>query len=191
MSGITAVGFYIVSLFFSLLIYSLWLRIALRYFRVSSLNQLSQLIYKVTNPLLNPVQWLFRQKYQHGQKYDKMAFGVLLVVELLKIIIMSLLVFHTIIPLGFLLIYVLADLIIQHCDLLFYIILFRVIMSFANPAWKSPIADFLRLITDPLLIVGRKIVPDISGFDFSPFIIMFLLKIITLFINANLPWRLL
>ena len=33
--------------------------------------------------------------------------------------------------------------------------------------------------------------PDISGFDFSPMVIMILLKIITLFINANLPLNLL
>ncbi|HFD2358171.1 TPA: YggT family protein, partial [Legionella pneumophila] len=41
------------------------------------------------------------------------------------------------------------------------------------------------------LRLGRIIVPDISGFDFSPFIIMVILKIITLFLSASLPWKLL
>ena len=71
-------------------------------------------------------------------------------------------------PILFILLYVLADLIIQPCNLLFYAIIIRVIMSYANPGWQHPLADFLRLLTEPLLILGRKIIPDISGFDFSP-----------------------
>ena len=92
---------------------------------------------------------------------------------------------------GILLAYLLADLIIQPCDMLFFAILIRVIMSFVDPNWQGPIADCLRIVTEPLLKLGRKIVPNISGFDFSPFIILMILKVITLFINANLPWRLL
>ena len=42
MVGLTVVATFVVSLFFSLLIFSLWLRIALRYFRVSPLNPISQ-----------------------------------------------------------------------------------------------------------------------------------------------------
>ena len=46
---------------------------------------------------------------------------------------------------------------------LFYMILIRVIMSFVNPHWQGPLADFLRLLTEPLLKLGRRVVPDISG----------------------------
>ena len=191
MSGFTAVGFFLFSLFFGVVIYSLWVRIALRYLRISSLTQFSQLIATITDPLVNPFNFVLKQKYKPGQKYDWMAFGVLILVELIKIITLSLLVFHAIIPVVFLLLYVLADLIIQPCNLLFYAILIRVIMSYASPRWQHPVADFLRLLTEPLLILGRKIIPDISGFDFSPIIMMIILKIITLFISASLPWSLL
>lgn len=191
MSGINAVMLFIVSLFFSLVIFSLWLRIALRYLRVSVLHPVSQVVYKVTNPIVNPIQLISKQPYKPGQKYDIPALITLVLVELLKIICISFLALHGIIPLVFILIYLIADLIIQPCDILFFAILIRVVMSFVNPDWRGPIADFLRLLTEPLLKFGRKIVPDISGFDFSPFIIMVLLKIITLFISANLPWRLL
>lgn len=189
MSGITAVGLFIVSLFFSLLIYSIWLRIALRYYRISSLNPLSQLIHTVTDPLVHPIQKFLKPK--PGQKYDNAIFIVLILVEILKILILSLLAFHAVMPLGYFLVYILADLIIQPCDLLFFAILIRVIMSFVNPAWNGPIADFLRILTEPLLARARKIIPNASGFDFSPFVTLLLLKIITLFVNASLPWRLL
>ncbi|KTD41995.1 YggT family protein [Legionella parisiensis] len=192
MSGLIAVILFIVSLFFSLVIFSLWLRIALRYLRVSALHPVSQLIYRITNPIVNPIQLISKQSYKPGQKYDIPAIITLVLVELLKIICISILVLNGLIPIVFIFVYIIADLIIQPCDMLFYAILIRVVMSFINPQWQGPIADFLRLLTEPLLKIGRKIVPpDISGFDFSPFIIMILLKIITLFINANLPWRLL
>lgn len=190
MSGITAVGIFLTSLIFGIIIFTLWLRIALRVLRVSALSPLSQMVLSITDPIIKPVNSLFKLKYQPGQKFDWMAFIILVLVEFLKIICLSLLAFHAIMPIGYLMLYVFADLIIQPCDLLFYAILIRVIMSYLKPDWQHPVADFLKLLTQPLLIWGRKIVPDISGFDFSPFIIMVILKIITLFISAYLPWRL-
>ncbi|EHL31496.1 YggT family protein [Legionella drancourtii] len=191
MSGLTAVGLFVVSLFFSLLIFTIWLRMALRYFRISALNPLSQLIHTITDPLVNPIQQLFKQKPKPGQKYDVAAISALVLVEIFKILLISLIAFHGVMPMGYFLVYVIADLIVQPCDLLFFAILIRVIMSFANPAWNGPIADVLRILTEPLLKYGRRFFPNISGFDFSPFLILMVLKVITLFINANLPWRLL
>lgn len=187
MAGFTVVGFFLTSLIFGLVIFTLWIRIALRYLRISALSPFGRLIHSFTDPMIRPIQLLLKKGYQPGQRYDWMAFVVLVVIELLKIICLSLLKFHAIIPVLYLVLYVIADLIIQPCDLLFYAILIRVIMSYVNPGWQHPIADFLRLLTQPLLILGRKIVPDISGFDFSPFIILIILKIITLFISASLP----
>ncbi len=190
MLNLTAVGLFVISLFFSILIFSMWVRMALRYFRISSLNPLSQLIHTLTNPLVLPIQRLVTAP-KTGQKYDLAVFISLLLLEILKITLISLLFFHAVMPLGSFFLYVLADLIIQFCNLLFYAILIRAIMSFANPNWQNPIADVLRIATEPLLKLGRKIIPNISGFDFSPFIILMLLEVITLFINSNLPWRLL
>jgi YggT family protein len=191
MSGFTAVGIFLTGLFFNLIIFTLWIRIALRFLRISALSPFSRLIHTITDPVVRPFNLLLRQKYHPGQRYDWMAFGVLILIELIKIICLSLLHFHAVMPFAFLILYVVADLIIQPCDLLFFAILIRVIMSYVNPGWQHPIADFLRLLTQPLLILGRKIVPDISGFDFSPFIIMIILKVITLFISASLPWPIL
>ncbi|MFT4058323.1 MAG: YggT family protein [Legionella sp.] len=191
MSGLTTVALFLVSLLFSLLIFTLWLRIAVRYFRISALNPLSQLIHTITDPLIEPIQFVVKQKPKSGDLYDIPTIILLILVELVKIILISLIAFHGLMNIGYLVLYVLADLILQPCDLLFFVILIRVIMSFVNPAWNGPIADFLRIITEPLLKLGRKIIPDISGFDFSPFIILMILKVITLFINASLPWRLL
>lgn len=191
MSGIIAVLIFIISLFFSLALFCVWLRIGLRYLRVSSLHPVSQFVTKITDPLVHPIQLLLGNKNNPKQKIDPAVLITLVLLEFLKIIIMSFLLLQALIPIVMIVIYVLADLLIQPCNLLFYAILLRVIMSYVNPQWQGPIADILRQLTEPLLILGRKIVPNISGFDFSPFIILILLQVITLFIEANLPWRLL
>lgn len=187
MAGLIAVGYFLASLLFDLLLFALWARIFLRYFRISSLNSFSRLIYTLTNPILYPIHFLFKYRERAQQKYDWITLVAIVLVEIIKISLLSLILMQTLLPPVLFIIYVLADLIIQPCTLLFYAILIRVIMSYVNPHWRHPFADFLVVITQPLLIVGRKIIPDISGFDFSPFVMMALLKVITLFIQASLP----
>lgn len=190
MPGLVAVGYFLFALFFSLLAFVLWTRIALRYFRVSAVHPVSQAINKLSNPIIMPLNHMFGTSKTRLSRYDWACFCVLVVVELLKFIAIGSLFLGTKLPWSFVPLYTLADLIIEPCNLLFYAIVIRVIMSWINPTWQHPVANLLRLITEPLLRLGRRIIPDISGFDFSPFIVMILLKVITLFINASLPLHL-
>lgn len=187
MSGLIAVGYFLMSLFFDLILFILWMRVALRYLRVSSLNPFSRLIYTLTNPVIAPFYSLLRYKDVAKQRYDWPVLIVIFFIELIKVTLLCLITYQGLFPFVYLLLYALADFIVQPCNLLFFAILIRVVMSYANPHWHHPINDFLKALTYPLLILGRRIIPDISGFDFSPFIIMMLLKVITLFIHASLP----
>jgi YggT family protein len=189
MSGLIAVGYFLVSLVFDSLLFTLWARVALRYIRISSLNPFSRLIYTLTNPILAPLHYVLKD--QAKNKYDMPTLIIIIVAELIKISLLSLIALHQLMPISYLILFILADLIIQPCNFLFYALLIRVIMSYSNPNWQHPIADFLKILTQPLLILGRKIIPNISGFDFSPFIIMIILEVITLFIRSSLPLQLL
>ncbi|RUR09164.1 YggT family protein [Legionella sp. km772] len=191
MSGLIAVGYFLLSLFFDVILFTLWMRIALRYLRISSLNPFSRLIYTFTNPVIGPLYSLLRYQDLAKQRYDWPVLILIFFIEVLKVILLCLITFQTLFPFVYILLYAVADFIIQPCNLLFFAILARVIMSYVNPFWNHPMNDFLKALTNPLLVVGRKIVPNISGFDFSPFIMMIILKVITLFIHASLPVRLL
>ena len=190
MGGLVAVGYFLFTLFFSLLTAVLWIRIGLRYFRVSTLHPVSYANNSLTNPLITPISRLIPASKTRLSRYDWACFILLVVIEFLKFTLLSLLFLTAMMPLLLLVIYVLADLIIEPCNLLFYAIIIRVIMSWVNPAWQHPVADILRICTEPLLRLGRRIVPDVFGFDFSPFIVLVILKIITLFIRASLPLQL-
>lgn len=191
MSGVSAVSYYLIDLLFNLLVFILWLRIALRYFRISTLHPMGQLIYHFTDPLVRPIERFIQIKNPALRRYDLIAFAEIILLEVLKYALIGLLLgsaLYTRLPHIFL--FAFADLIIQVCNLLFLMVLIRVIMSWVNPSWHHPALDIIKLITDPLLRWGNSIVPNISGFDFSPLIILVILKIITLFISANLPYPL-
>lgn len=190
MSSLNSVGYFLVSTFFALMIFALWLRIALAYFRVSTLHPISQIVHKITNPIINPLNSLLKRPAQ-PKKYDWTSFGVLVVVEFFKILILCLILFHAVLPLWYLLVHVVADLIIQPCDYLFYALLIRVILSFTNPNWRHPIVAFIVMVTEPLLMLGRRILPTTTGFDFSPFLMMIILKVISLVLSRALIWQLL
>ena len=191
MSGLIAVGYFLFALFFSLLSFVLWTRIALRYFRVSSLHPVSQTINKVTNPIINPLNHMFGITHiSRLSRYDWACFCVLVAVELLKFLAIGALFLGAMLPWSFVPLYTLADLIVEPLNLLFYAIVIRVIMSFINPRWHHPIADLLRLVTEPVLRLARQLIPDIAGLDFSPYVTMIILKMIALFISASLPLHL-
>ena len=190
MVGLLTVGYFLFALLFSLLGFVLWARIGLRYFRISAIHPVSHLILTITNPIVLPLAHHFPIQTTRKSPYDWPCFCVLVMVELLKFIAIGSLFLGVTLPWTFLPIYTLADLIIQPCNLLFYAMLIQVIMSYVNPHWQHPAADVLRLITEPLYRLGRRIIPDISGFDFSPFLMMIILKIITLFIRSYLPLHL-
>ncbi len=190
MLGLVEVGYFIFALFFSLIAFILWARIALRYYKVSPLHPMAQSIYALTNPIILPLTHKFTAHKPRPNRYDWPCFSVLVLVELLKFIAIGSLMYGIHLPLSFVPLYTLADLIVQPCNLLFYAILIRVIMSFANPTWHHPISLLIQVITDPLLRIGRRIIPDISGFDFSPYIMMVILKVISIFISTSLPLHL-
>ncbi len=190
MSGVVTVGYFLFSLFFSLLTFLLWARIGLRYFRVSTLQPIRYAINSLTSPVIDSISRLLPTVKNPLSRYDWVCFSILIAVEIIKFIAIGLLFYSAMMPLLLLLLYVVADLIVQPCNLLFYAILIRVIMSWVNPQWRHPLADVLRAVTEPLLRLGRRVIPEISGFDFSPFIIMIILKIITLFISTAMPLQL-
>ena len=189
MSGLINVGYFLFALFFGILSFVLW--IALRYFRVSSLHPVSQSINSLTNPIIMPLNQMFGTTSKSRlSRYDWACFSVLVFVELLKFLALGSLYLGAMLPWSFLPLYTVADLIVEPLNLLFYAIIVRVVMSFINPRWHHPIADLLRIMTEPVLRLGRQYIPNIAGIDFSPYVILIVIKVITLFISSSLPLRL-
>jgi YggT family protein len=48
-------------------------------------------------------------------------------------------------------------------------------MSYAQPRGDSPVAQFLVMITEPVLGPVRRVLPSGGGLDFSPFLVVILI----------------
>lgn len=191
MAGLLSVGYFLASLIFGFILLLLWLRVALRYFRVSALHPMGHMVYRLTNPLFSPLETLLYAG-KRLPRYDIVALVAIVLVTCCKILALCWLSYQRILPLFWLPVFVVADLVVQPCNFLFYALLIRILLSWVNPQWQQhPAADLLKLITNPLLILGRRIVSNNSGFDFGPLIVLVLLKVIVLFISASLPLPLL
>lgn len=69
-------------------------------------------------------------------------------------------------------------------DIFFYAIFVQVILSWVNP--HTPITPALHSLTRPILGPIHKIIPPISGIDFSPFVAIILLQMLNISVIATL-----
>lgn len=64
------------------------------------------------------------------------------------------------------------------CDLLNLAIVIRILLSWVQLRTHHPIITFIHDVTEPILSVGRRVIPRIGIFDLSPIIILFALDIV-------------
>lgn len=190
-TALLTVAYFLVGVVSSLVLLLLWSRFFLRYLGVSSLHPIGRTIFNLTNPVFLPLEnRLYTQK--KIPRYDWLGLGGIALVECLKFILLGFLAYKTLLPAFYLFLFVVADFIVQPCNLLFYALLIQIIMSWVNPQWAvHPLCKLIHLLTLPLIRLGHKIIPNGSGFDFGPLVSLILLKVITLFISSLMPLPLL
>ena len=143
------------------------LRFLLQLMRADFYNPVSQVIVKLTKPLLNPLRrlipgvrgmdiaslvlaWLtltFEQLATlgvAGTGFQPLAAALLAVPELISLII----------------------------NIFLFAILIQVIISWINPGSYNPVLSLLNSLTEPLLAPVRRRMPDLGGIDLSPMVVM-------------------
>lgn len=192
MSGFLTIGYFLFSVLFGLVGFVLWARIALRYFQISAVHPVSHMVCQWSDPLVLPIQSLLPFPKTRASRYDWAAITVLLIVLFLKFTLVGFLLLGQMLPLWLIVVYVVANFITEPCNLLCYAIIIRAIMSWVNPVGHQQHAvDIITRITEPSLKLGRRYIPDTSGFDFAPLVVVVLLKVFTILIDSYLPLHLL
>ena len=191
MSGLSSVGYFLINTLFSLITFVLWGRFFMRYFSISRLLPLSQSIYQLTNPVITPIQHYLFHNIGNKGPYDWACFALLTFCELFKFMVLNFFFLSNALPFANLIFFTLANLIIQPCNILFYAILIRVVMSWFNPDWHHPFASVLIAITEPPLRAIRRVLPNFGIMDFSPLVAIVVLKVIELLVLGILPFPML
>jgi len=166
---------------FNIYIMIVLLRFLLQLFRADFYNPLSQFIVKATNPILAPM----RRLIPGIAGLDISSIILAYLVCLLKFLAL-----YALTGQGFsiapLFLVAVADLLSQSVDLIFWLILARVILSWVSPGLGNPMVMVIYQVSEPIMAPVRKIIPPIGGLDLSPIILIlglqFLLKAINFYL---------
>jgi len=190
-NGLTSVSYFLIFTLFSLITFILWARIFIRYFFISRFHPLYQSIYPLTSPIIEPVHLYIVRGKGDKSRYDWACFLVLALVILLKFSIFNLLMLKGALPFVYIILYTLVDMIVQPCNILFYAIIIRAIMSWFNPNWQNPFPSLLIAVTEPLLKIIRNGLPRMGMLDLSPLVAIIALKVIEILVISCLPFPIL
>jgi len=173
---------YLVGIIFDLYILILMLRGILQYLSAPYHNPFCQFLLKMTNPIVKPLQRLI-------PGYGGVDFAIvalILVFEIIKLYIVVAIRYGLLANIAGILVWSAGGLINQFINVFFYTIIIKVILSWITPSLQNPAIEILYMITEPLLRLGRRILPAISGIDFSPIIVIIVLKLAAILVSTPL-----
>jgi len=173
---------FLVKLFFDIYILTLILRYLLTIVRVDSLNPLSTLIMKVTNPLLKPL----RRTIPGYFGIDWASIISLFLVQAIEIILVALIITGGIPAFSGLTMLTIAYLLRTILYIYLFIIIIQVIISWINPNVYNPITTIMYQISEPILKPIRQFIPSSGGLDFSPLVALIIINLLMILIISPL-----
>ncbi|WKE66176.1 YggT family protein [Gallaecimonas kandeliae] len=159
---------FLIESLFDLYIMVVLLRIWLQWARADFYNPFSQFVVKATQPVVRPL----RRVIPALGPIDTASVLFALVLMVVKISLLTLIQSGALLPLMPLLLASVFKLVHDAFQLIFYVVLAGVIMSWIMQGYH-PVAAALYQLTEPLLRPIRRILPTMGGLDFSPMVLLF------------------
>lgn len=163
---------FIIDSLFSLYILAVLLRFLLQWCGADFYNPISQFLVKVTHPPLK----LLRRFVPSIGKIDTSS--LVLVFGLQMLADFSILLLKGVaISIGALTILSLTQLVSLLINIFIYAVFARAILSWINPGSFNAASSILHSLTEPVLDLCRKFIPDLGGIDLSPLAALMLLQL--------------
>ena len=171
-SYMTDPAIFIIDSLFSLYILAVMLRFLLQWCGADFYNPISQFLVKATHPPLK----LLRRFVPSIGKIDSSS--LVLVLSLQMLADFSILLLKGVaINIGALTILSLTQLISLLINIFIYAVFARAILSWMNPGTFNSASSILHSLTEPVLNLCRKFIPDLGGIDLSPLAALMLLQL--------------
>lgn len=165
--------FFLVSTLFKLAMWVVILRIALQLVRADFYNPVSQLVWRLTQPVVDPLTRLIPR----FQNWDLAALLVLFLLAMAYIYaVFAILGFH--VPLLHAAWLALLTMLALTLMLLTFSIFVQAILSWLGPGVNNRAGSVLWSLNEPLLGRIRRVVPTVSGVDLSPLVAILLLQVL-------------
>ena len=163
---------FLIDTLFSLYILAVLLRFLLQWCGADFYNPISQFLVKVTHPPLR----ILRRFVPSIGKIDTSSLILVLVLQMLADFSILLLKGVTI-NIGALTVLSITQLISLLLNVFVFAVFARAILSWFNPGTFNAAASILATLTEPLLNICRKVIPDLGGIDLSPLVALLLLQL--------------
>ncbi len=175
MTTLSNAGMFLVDLVFDIYIIILIVRLLMQKLGASYHNPFSQLIIKLTNVFVTPMQ-----KVLPGFKgFDFAIILLILLFAVIETLLTIWLRFKVVPGLWGTIVISIGMIGNKFVNLYFYAIIVRAIMSWVVSLQQSPIAEVVFLITEPIMKPARRLIPTIAGFDLSPIPVLIALQLIS------------
>jgi YggT family protein len=163
---------FLIDTLFSLYILAVLLRFLLQYCGTDFYNPISQFLIKITHPPLK----ILRRFIPAAKKIDTSSLVLAFSLQMLADFFILLLKGVTI-SIGALAILSITQLIELVLNIFVFAVFARAILSWVNPMGFDAAASILTYLTEPLLSICRKFIPDMGGIDLSPLVVLLLLQL--------------
>lgn len=165
-------GLFLLQFVTGLVIFGLMLRFLLRATHADWRHPIVTFIAKVTNPLCAPINKVLPLK----GRWDWSAIGTAVIIQALFVLLVG---FLTQKEFGavFILLASITEIMNQLLDMLFWLIIIQVVLSWVAPGHNPNTAIFDQL-THPILEPFKRIIPPIAGMDLSPLAAILTIKLI-------------
>jgi YggT family protein len=157
-------------------------RILLQAVRADFYNPISQMVYRVTQGVANPLQ---RVLPRLRGRLDVACMVVLVVLSMIYVgLIGSLLNYN--LDFGRIAWLAVLKLIVLLLNMYFMFLFVQAILSWVGPGVSNPAANILWSLNEPILRPIRRVVPVFSGLDFSPLVAMLAIQIIKIWLPPGI-----
>ncbi|MGR8999033.1 MAG: YggT family protein [Gammaproteobacteria bacterium] len=163
---------FLIDTLFSLYILAVLLRFLLQWCGADFYNPISQFLVKATHP---PLKVLRRFVPSIG-KIDTSSLVLVFTLQMLADFFILLLKGVSI-SIGALTILSMTQLISLLINVFVFAVFARALLSWINPGAFNAAASILYTLTEPLLDICRKFIPDLGGLDLSPLAALLLLQL--------------
>ncbi|OPA96514.1 YggT family protein [Pseudomonas fluorescens] len=163
MLGINDAAIFIIQTLGSLYLLIVLMRFILQLVRANFYNPLCQFVVKATQPLLKPLRRVIPSMF--GLDMSSLVLALLLQILLFAVILLlNGYQANTVLLLPWGLIGIFS----LFLKIIFWSMIISVILSWVAPGSRSPGAELVAQITEPVLAPFRRLIPNLGGLDISP-----------------------
>ncbi|MGD8379496.1 MAG: YggT family protein [Gammaproteobacteria bacterium] len=172
---------FLINTLFGLYILAVMLRFLLQAVRADFYNPVSQIVVKVTSPLLLPL----RRLIPGYRGIDFAAIVLMLILQLLNGIVLMLIFSMPLSAMASwsLLVWAVVKLITTLLNLYFFTILIQALLSWITPGTYNPLMSVLWSLNEPLLRPVRRVIPPLGGLDLSPLFVIIALQFLNILLT--------